>query len=198
MTPGHGPVAGRVDRVPAPVGQLGVHVSVLLLVLLHIRVLQVGLTQPTYTKLSLFRSRRCGRGSAAKFRSMASYPVNPHDPDDTYLGFWRERHLCTLTTLRPDGTPHVVPVGVTYDPEAGLARVIANKSSTKVRNVQVGGPTASRSRSARWTGGGGRRWRGARRFPRIRCGSRRRYGGTPSAMGGPRPPTRPGWSSRSR
>ncbi|MEV0559540.1 MULTISPECIES: pyridoxamine 5'-phosphate oxidase family protein [unclassified Streptomyces] len=71
---------------------------------------------------------------------MASYPVNPRDPDDSYLGFWRERHLCTLTTLRPDGTPHVVPVGVTYDPEAGLARVIANKSSTKVRNVLAGGP----------------------------------------------------------
>jgi hypothetical protein len=28
---GHGPVAGSVDRVPAPVGQLGVHVRVLLL-----------------------------------------------------------------------------------------------------------------------------------------------------------------------
>ncbi|TLS39991.1 TIGR03618 family F420-dependent PPOX class oxidoreductase [Streptomyces montanus] len=70
---------------------------------------------------------------------MASYPVNPRDPDDSYLGFWRERHLCTLTTLRPDGTPHVVPVGVTYDPEAGLARVIADKSSAKVRNVLAAG-----------------------------------------------------------
>jgi len=71
---------------------------------------------------------------------MASYPVNPRDPGDPYLGFWRERHLCTLTTLRPDGTPHVVPVGVTYDPEAGLARVIAAGSSRKVRNVLAAGP----------------------------------------------------------
>ncbi|MEU9188568.1 TIGR03618 family F420-dependent PPOX class oxidoreductase [Streptomyces sp. NPDC048484] len=70
---------------------------------------------------------------------MASYPVNPRDPGDSYLGFWRERHVCTLTTLRPDGTPHVVPVGVTYDPQAGLARVIANKSSRKVRNVLTAG-----------------------------------------------------------
>ena len=31
------------------------------------------------------------------------------------LDFLTERHLATLTTLRPDGTPHVVPVGFTYD-----------------------------------------------------------------------------------
>ncbi|MCL6736191.1 pyridoxamine 5'-phosphate oxidase family protein [Streptomyces neyagawaensis] len=71
---------------------------------------------------------------------MASYSVDPGAPDETYLAFWRERHLCTLTTLRPDGTPHVVPVGVTYDPEAGLARVITNKSSRKVRHVLAAGP----------------------------------------------------------
>ncbi|MFF8957966.1 pyridoxamine 5'-phosphate oxidase family protein [Streptomyces sp. NPDC014894] len=52
-----------------------------------------------------------------------------------YLAFWRERHLCTLTTLRPDGSPHVVPVGVTFDPATGLARVIANKRSRKVVHV---------------------------------------------------------------
>ncbi|MEU9714528.1 TIGR03618 family F420-dependent PPOX class oxidoreductase [Streptomyces sp. NPDC047976] len=57
------------------------------------------------------------------------------NPTPEYLAFWRERHVCTLTTPRPDGTPHVVPVGVTYDPEAGLARVISNKHSKKVRNV---------------------------------------------------------------
>ncbi|MFJ3200137.1 pyridoxamine 5'-phosphate oxidase family protein [Streptomyces sp. NPDC086989] len=57
------------------------------------------------------------------------------NPTPEYLAFWRERHVCTLTTPRPDGTPHVVPVGVTYDPEAGLARVISNKHSKKIRNV---------------------------------------------------------------
>ena len=60
---------------------------------------------------------------------------DPRHPDDAYLAFWRERHLCTLTTLRPDGTPHVVPVGVTYDPGAGLARVITRRGSTKVANI---------------------------------------------------------------
>jgi F420H(2)-dependent biliverdin reductase len=61
-----------------------------------------------------------------------------------YLTFWRERHLCTLTTLRPDGSPHVVPVGVTFDPAAGLARVITRKHSTKVGNIQAAGPDGAR------------------------------------------------------
>ncbi|GGV55442.1 PPOX class F420-dependent enzyme [Streptomyces longisporoflavus] len=61
--------------------------------------------------------------------------IDPHHPTPAYLSFWRERHLCTLTTPRPDGTPHVVPVCVTYDPEAGVARVLASRSSAKVRNV---------------------------------------------------------------
>lgn len=72
--------------------------------------------------------------------------MDPLHPTPAYLSFWRERHLCTLTTPRPDGTPHVVPVGVTYDPEAGVARVLANKSSAKVSHVLaatgVGGPGA--------------------------------------------------------
>ncbi|WP_327430353.1 pyridoxamine 5'-phosphate oxidase family protein [Streptomyces sp. NBC_01236] len=75
---------------------------------------------------------------------MAAYPVDPRDPDPAYLSFWRERHLCTLTTLRPDGSPHVVPVGVTYDPEAGLARVITNKSSAKVGHVLAAGMDGAR------------------------------------------------------
>ncbi|MFI8188662.1 pyridoxamine 5'-phosphate oxidase family protein [Streptomyces sp. NPDC085946] len=71
---------------------------------------------------------------------MATYPQDPGAPDAPYLTFWQERHLCTLTTPRPDGTPHVVPVGVTYDPGARLARVIANRASRKVRNVAAAGP----------------------------------------------------------
>ncbi|AWW38484.1 MULTISPECIES: pyridoxamine 5'-phosphate oxidase family protein [Streptomyces] len=72
-----------------------------------------------------------------------TYSVDPGDPDPSYLTFWRERHLCTLTTLRPDGTPHVVPVGVTYDPAARLARVITNKSSAKVRHLLTAGPAGA-------------------------------------------------------
>ncbi|MFJ5222560.1 pyridoxamine 5'-phosphate oxidase family protein [Streptomyces sp. NPDC088400] len=52
-----------------------------------------------------------------------------------YLEFWNEYHLSTLTTVRPNGRPHVVPVGVTVDFEAGIARVITGKSSKKVANI---------------------------------------------------------------
>ncbi|MFI0998625.1 pyridoxamine 5'-phosphate oxidase family protein [Streptomyces galbus] len=69
---------------------------------------------------------------------------DPGAPDEPYLTFWREQHLCTLTTPRPDGSPHVVPVGVTYDPERRLARVIADRASRKVRNVVAAGPDGAR------------------------------------------------------
>ena len=77
------------------------------------------------------------------------------NPTPEYLAFWRERHVCTLTTPRPDGTPHVVPVGVTYDPEAGLARVISNKHSKKVRNILAAQPGTARVAVCQMEG---RRW----------------------------------------
>ena len=55
-----------------------------------------------------------------------------------------EYHLATLTTLRPDGTPHVVPVGVTYDAETRTARIITNDGSKKVRNVEAAGESGAR------------------------------------------------------
>ena len=63
-----------------------------------------------------------------------------HDLGDELLSFLSERHLATLTTLRPDGTPHVVPVGVTYDPEARLARIITSGTSAKAKHVREGQP----------------------------------------------------------
>jgi PPOX class probable F420-dependent enzyme len=59
--------------------------------------------------------------------------------DERLLAFWRERHLCTLTTLRPDGTPHVVPTGATLDAEAGILRVITSGSSVKARHIARAG-----------------------------------------------------------
>ena len=53
--------------------------------------------------------------------------------------FWTERRLATLTTVRPDGTPHVVAVGVTVDFDAGLARVITFAPSVKARLVRAAG-----------------------------------------------------------
>lgn len=57
-------------------------------------------------------------------------------PDDV-IAFVTERHLATLTTLRPDGSPHVVPVGFTWDAGAGLVRMITFAPSRKVRNLQA-------------------------------------------------------------
>ncbi|HZA04782.1 MAG TPA: TIGR03618 family F420-dependent PPOX class oxidoreductase [Propionibacteriaceae bacterium] len=51
------------------------------------------------------------------------------------LAFLTERHLATLTTLRADGSPHVVPVGFSYDPQTRLARVITSGDSVKARNA---------------------------------------------------------------
>ena len=68
-----------------------------------------------------------------------------YDPQDLpagVLAFLRERHLATLTTLRPDGTPHVVAVGFTWDDDARLVRVITNGASRKARNVAAGSARA--------------------------------------------------------
>ena len=58
--------------------------------------------------------------------------------------FLAERHLATLTTLRPDGTPHVVAVGFTWDAASGLVRVITWAGSRKARNLvaRPGSPAA--------------------------------------------------------
>jgi PPOX class probable F420-dependent enzyme len=58
------------------------------------------------------------------------------------LEFVTERHLATLTTLRPDGTPHVTPAGFTWDDAVGRAYVICSGASRKARNVGSGGPVA--------------------------------------------------------
>ncbi|GAB3482484.1 TIGR03618 family F420-dependent PPOX class oxidoreductase [Amycolatopsis cihanbeyliensis] len=54
--------------------------------------------------------------------------------------FWAERLFPTLTTLRPNGLPHVVPVGVTVDEDFAVARVICGRGSVKARNVRAAGP----------------------------------------------------------
>jgi PPOX class probable F420-dependent enzyme len=55
------------------------------------------------------------------------------------LEFICENHLATLTTLRADGSPHVVPVGFTYDPDQNLVRVITFAKSMKARHAAQGG-----------------------------------------------------------
>ena len=65
-------------------------------------------------------------------------PHDPHDLAPGLLDLLTERHLATLTTLRADGSPHVVPVGITYDAATGTARVITSGSSAKARHVRDG------------------------------------------------------------
>lgn len=68
-------------------------------------------------------------------------PVNldPRRLPTSAQQFLRERHLATLTTLRPDGSPHVVPVGFTWDDEAQVAWVITGGDTIKARNAMRGG-----------------------------------------------------------
>ncbi|MFJ4654884.1 TIGR03618 family F420-dependent PPOX class oxidoreductase [Nocardia sp. NPDC088792] len=65
--------------------------------------------------------------------------------------FLAERHLATVSTLRANGTPHMVAVGFSWDPEAGIARIITDRSTVKVKNVRRSGYAAvSQVDGARW------------------------------------------------
>ncbi|MCW0212784.1 MAG: TIGR03618 family F420-dependent PPOX class oxidoreductase [Pseudonocardia sp.] len=75
---------------------------------------------------------------------MAPRRLTPESVSAQFREFWTERHLGTLVTLRRDGTPHVVPVGVTVDVEQGIARVICRGGSQKARNVAAAGPEGAR------------------------------------------------------
>jgi PPOX class probable F420-dependent enzyme len=77
--------------------------------------------------------------------------MDPRDLGAGALTFVTERHLATLTTLRPDGSPHVVAVGFTFDPGACVARVITFAGSVKARNAGAGARAAvSQVDGARW------------------------------------------------
>lgn len=64
--------------------------------------------------------------------------LTPAELPRAAVDFMRERHLATLTTLRRDGSPHVVPVGFTWDEDALVARVIASRGSAKVVQARAG------------------------------------------------------------
>jgi PPOX class probable F420-dependent enzyme len=59
--------------------------------------------------------------------------LDPADLGEEVLTFLVERHLATLTNVRANGTPHVVPVGFTYEPATRLARVITSGESVKAK-----------------------------------------------------------------
>jgi PPOX class probable F420-dependent enzyme len=75
----------------------------------------------------------------------------PDDLDGEALRFLTDRHLATLSTIRSDGSPHVVAVGFTWDHDRRLARVITRRSSQKARNARRGGRAAvSQIDGPRW------------------------------------------------
>ena len=63
----------------------------------------------------------------------------------------RERHLAHLVTQRADGSPHLVPVGFTWDEQEHVVRVITSGGSVKARNGRRGGRAAvSQVDGRRW------------------------------------------------
>jgi PPOX class probable F420-dependent enzyme len=66
-------------------------------------------------------------------------PESLRDQSSAFAAFWTERHLCVLSTVRKDGSVHSVPVGVTVDFEAGVARVICSGTSHKARVIRAAG-----------------------------------------------------------
>lgn len=72
-------------------------------------------------------------------------------PPPGVRAFLAERHLATLTTLRPDGTAHVVPVGFTWDDRGPTVRVITSGGSVKAANLRNGGrAVVSQVDGGRW------------------------------------------------
>ncbi|TCM48263.1 TIGR03618 family F420-dependent PPOX class oxidoreductase [Kribbella sp. VKM Ac-2568] len=61
------------------------------------------------------------------------------DRSGEFVQFWTERHLCLLSTVRKDGSVHVVMVGATVDFAAGVARVICSGNSHKARQIRDAG-----------------------------------------------------------
>ena len=77
--------------------------------------------------------------------------LDPDALEPEVLAFLGEYHLASLTTLRADGSPHVVPVGFSYDPDERLVRIITRSGSQKVANARRGGRAAvSQVDGARW------------------------------------------------
>jgi len=77
--------------------------------------------------------------------------MNPSEITPEILQFLTERHLATLTTLRQDGSPHVVAVGFSYDASTYRARVITFSTAQKALNASRGGRAAvSQVDGGRW------------------------------------------------
>jgi PPOX class probable F420-dependent enzyme len=76
---------------------------------------------------------------------------NANDITPEMLAFLSEYHLASLTTMRADGSAHVVPVGFSYDHVAQVVRIITFASSLKYKNALRGGrAVVSQVDGGRW------------------------------------------------
>ena len=62
--------------------------------------------------------------------------LNPLKLSEEVRSFLDERHLASLTLLRPDGSPHVTAVGFTWDQDSQLVRVITWAGSMKSKILE--------------------------------------------------------------
>lgn len=98
----------------------------------------------------------------------------PAELSDAELSFLHERHLATLTTLRSDGSPHVVAIAFTYDSGSETVRIITTDGTQKVVNAEEGERAAVCQVD-------GRRWlslegaAGVGRHPQAVADAERRY-----------------------
>jgi F420H(2)-dependent biliverdin reductase len=77
--------------------------------------------------------------------------MDPHDLPPSAISFMTALGLASLTTLRADGSPHVVPVGYTYDPESHIVRIISSDATQKVVNAdRVGRAVVCQVDGAHW------------------------------------------------
>ena len=75
----------------------------------------------------------------------------PENITPEIIAFLTERHLASLTTLRKDGSPHVVPVGFSFDASRNEVLVITFAGSQKVKNAERGGrAVVSQVDKGRW------------------------------------------------
>ena len=61
---------------------------------------------------------------------------HPSELPPEALAFLGERHLATLSIPRQGRSPHVTPVGFTWDADAAIARVITFADAHKVKLIQ--------------------------------------------------------------
>jgi PPOX class probable F420-dependent enzyme len=77
--------------------------------------------------------------------------TSPQSLTPEMVTFLTEYHLASLTTMRADGSPHVVPVGFSYDQESCTVRIITFDSSVKYKNAVRGGrAVVSQVDGGRW------------------------------------------------